>query len=72
MIAGQWCNLDIMDQPALQGRIEITHRLSVKINDTTGFERSDIIYFNDDLLTGARNEGIPQLRAAANPAKLST
>jgi len=41
----------MLDQPALEGRIEIAHRLPVKINDTTGFERPDIIYFAITLLS---------------------
>jgi hypothetical protein len=72
MIAGQWCNHDVMDQPALQGRIEIAHCSSIEIDDTTGCEQSNIIYFNDDLPTGALYQGIPQFRAMANPAKPST
>jgi hypothetical protein len=59
MIASQRRNLDIMDQPALQGRIEIAHCLSVKVYYTTGCERPDVIYFNDDLPAGTLNEGIP-------------
>lgn len=71
MIAGQCGNLNIMDQPESHGRIEIAHCLSVKIYYTTG-ERSDVIDFNDDLPAGILNEGIPQLPAMTNPAKLST
>jgi len=72
MISGQRRNLDIMDQSALQGRIEIAHCLSVEVYYTTRCERPDVIYFNDDLPAGTLNEGIPQLPAMANPAKFST
>jgi hypothetical protein len=52
MIAGQRRNLDIMDQPALQGRIEIAHCLSVN-NGPTSF------ILSDDLPADTLNEGIP-------------
>jgi hypothetical protein len=42
----------MMDQPTPQGRIEIAHRLSIKIDDPAGFERPDVVYFDDDLLAG--------------------
>jgi hypothetical protein len=35
IITLQWCNLDAVDQPESQGRIEIAHRAFVEVNNTT-------------------------------------
>src|SRR5450830_609092 len=51
-------NLDTVDDPELQGWIEIAHRLFIKVDDATGFERPDIIYFNDGSLIGGFNQGV--------------
>jgi hypothetical protein len=41
-----------VDDSALEGWIEIAHRLFIKVDDATGFERPNIVYFNDGSLTG--------------------
>src|SRR5215213_5066756 len=71
IIAGQWGNHDSADQSEFESWIKIAHRLFVEVDDATGFERPDIIYFNDGLLSGALNQGIrgPILPAVADTAK---
>jgi hypothetical protein len=60
-----------VDDTELEGRIEIAHRLLIKIDDTTGFERPDIVYFNDRSLIGDFNKGVcgPVVFAMADAAK---
>src|SRR5215217_7180622 len=58
IIPDQWGNHDSADQSEFERWIKIAHRLFVEVDDATGFERPDIIYFNDGLLSGALNQGI--------------
>ena len=70
-VAGQRRNLHAVDDSALEGWIEVAHRLSIKVDDATGFERPDIVYFNDRSLMGDFNEGVSGLVvfAMTNAAK---
>jgi hypothetical protein len=60
-----------VDDSALEGWIEVAHRLFIKVDDATGFERPDIIYFNDGSLIGDFNKRVcgPVVFAMADAAK---
>ncbi len=46
--------------------IEIAHRLFIEVDNATGLEWPDIVYFDDDLLVGARYERIFERPASAS------
>lgn len=60
-----------MDDSAFEAWIEVAHRLSIEIDDATGFERPDIIYFNDGSLIGDLDKGVcrPVVFAMVDAAK---
>jgi hypothetical protein len=57
-VSGQRRNLHAVDDSALEGWIEVAHRLFIKVDNATRFERPDIVYFNDDSLIGDFNKGV--------------
>jgi hypothetical protein len=52
-IAGQRRNLH---NSALKGWIEIAHHLFIEVDDATGFEQPDTVYFDDGALLGDFNK----------------
>src|SRR5882757_6557565 len=74
IIPEQWGHHDSGDESEFESWIKIAHRLFVEVDDATGFERPDIIYFNDGFLIDALNQGIrgPILLAVTDTAKLLT
>ena len=62
-----------MNDSALQGWIEIAHRLFIEVDDATGFERPDIVDFDDGALLGDFNKGIsgPIVFAVADATNVS-
>ena len=55
-VAGQQRNVHAVDESALEGWIEVAHRLFIKVDDAARFERPDIVYFDDDTLLGDFNK----------------
>ena len=55
----------------MEGWIEVAHRLFIEVGDATGFERPDIVYFNDGSLIGDLNKRVrrPVVFAMADAAK---
>ena len=55
----------------MEGWIEVAHRLLIKVDDATRFERPDIVYLNDGSLIGDFNKGVcrPVVFAMADAAK---
>src|SRR5882724_2082494 len=74
IVSDQWGDHDSGDESEFESWIEIAHRLFVEVDDATGFERPDIVYFDDDLLVDALNQGIRGsiLPAIADTAKPPT
>jgi hypothetical protein len=57
-VAGQRRNLHAVNDSALEGWIEIAHRLFIEVDDAARFERPDIVYLNDGALLGDFNKGV--------------
>jgi len=53
IVSDQWVTMTPGDESEFESWIEIAHRLFVEVDDATGFERPDIVYFDDDLLVDA-------------------
>jgi hypothetical protein len=73
IVSGQQRNLHAVDDSALEGWIEIAHRLFIKVDDATAFERPDIVYLNDGALLGDFNKrvGGPIVFAVADTGQTS-
>src|SRR5262249_60178803 len=72
IVAGQRCYFDVLDHAESQGWIEIVHCLFTEVDNATGLERPDIIYFDDGLLVAVLDQGIAGSASLTNPAKLLT
>src|SRR5262249_6054156 len=60
ILAGKRSDLDALDDAALHRRVEILHRLLIKVDDAPWLERPNIIYFDDRSLVCRFDEREPR------------
>jgi len=60
ILAGKRSDLDALDDAALHRRVEILHRLLIKVDDAPWLERPNIIYFDDRSLVRRFDEREPR------------
>src|SRR5262249_249331 len=69
IVARKWRNLHVVDDALLKTRIEMAHRALIEVNDTTGRERSHIVYLDDDFLPLGFDERKFRALAEFHPTK---